>query len=95
MVPSCFFLNNKNQEQARKSMNNHTCVLREVRGISQYVPIKDVFNLEVGERTFTGQFREETEDDGPSGSHKRTICLPVGQPSVSTLTAADIAELQR
>lgn len=75
--------------------NHHVCVVRDVRGTSQYVPVKDVFNLEPGERTFTGQFREETENDGPSGSHKRTICLPVGQPSVSTLTAADIEGLQR
>ena len=74
---------------------HHVCVFRKVRGSDEYVPISEVFDLKVGERAFTGQFREETVHDGPSRSHKRTICLPVGQPSESTLSQPDIDGLKR
>jgi hypothetical protein len=58
---------------------NRTCLIREVAGLDQYIPIGDVVHFRKSDRLFTGQFREETEKDGPSGSHVRTICLPVGQ----------------
>ena len=56
-----------------------TCVLREVAGIPQYVPAADVPFFNANERVFVGDFRHETENDGPSRSHKRTICLPTGK----------------
>ena len=67
----------------------HTmCLLREVRPDDfQYVPISEVpaSTLVAGERTFTGQFRGQKEQLGPSGSHTRTICLPAGHIIESTL----------
>lgn len=74
-------------------MNRYTCVIRNVAGIDQYIPINDAFNLTPGERSFTGTFRTEVVKDGPSKSHSRTICLPCGTPEVKTLTQADIKAL--
>lgn len=74
-------------------MNRYTCVIRNVAGIDQYIPINDAFNLAPGERTFTGLFNTDTVKDGPSKSHSRTICLPCGQPEVTILTAEAIKAL--
>lgn len=72
------------KSQARKVAttmnNNRTCVIRKVNGFDQYVPVNEVFDFEPSDRVFTGAFRDETENTGPSGSHKRTICVPLGTP---------------
>ncbi|HEY9774516.1 MAG TPA: hypothetical protein V6C81_12005 [Planktothrix sp.] len=55
-----------------------SCVLREVApGDTQYVPVHEVPFLTANEVVYTGTFRRLTEDLGPHGSHRRTICLPV------------------
>ena len=55
------------------------CVLREVApGDTQYVPTAEVPSLVEGERLFVGVFASHQENLGPSGSHRRTICLPNG-----------------
>jgi hypothetical protein len=74
-------------------MNRYTCVIRNVAGIDQYIPIADAFHIQPGERSYTGTFRTETVKDGPSGSHSRTICLPVEQPQVTILSAEAIKVL--
>jgi hypothetical protein len=74
-------------------MNRYTCVIRNVAGIDQYIPINDAFNLLAGERSFTGLFTTEIVKDGPSKSHSRTICLPCGQPDVAILTEETIKAL--
>lgn len=71
-------------------MNSMTCVIRNVAGLDQYIPINDAYGLKVGERAFTGSFRNEIEHDGPSRSHARTICLPLSQPTVEHLSAERI-----
>jgi len=53
------------------------CVLRTVRGIDQFIPIEDAV-IVAGENVFFGFFRSEGACDGPSNSHKLTICLPTG-----------------
>jgi hypothetical protein len=56
------------------------CVVREVRqGDHQFVPANEVPNFVAGERVIVGAFTGNVENLGPSGSHKRTICLPVGE----------------
>ena len=56
------------------------CVLREMRpGDSQLVPLSEVQSVTQGETIFVGDFSERTEKHGPSGSHSRTVCLPIGQ----------------
>ena len=59
-------------------MNTMTCVLRNVRGLDQYIPLADAVNVTTDERVFVGTFTTDTVKDGPSGSHTRTICLPTG-----------------
>ena len=54
------------------------CVIRNVAGIDQYVPINTVPCLQAGERAFAGRFTMETAKDGPSRSHTRQIALPEG-----------------
>jgi hypothetical protein len=55
------------------------CVLREVSYKDmEYVPVCEVPFLEPGETIFHGAFNTQVESHGPSGSHRRTICLPVG-----------------
>jgi hypothetical protein len=55
------------------------CVLREVNGLMQYVPIDEVHpSLRVaGERLFIGTFSCDVVSSGPHGSHKRNICTPL------------------
>lgn len=55
------------------------CVLREVNGMAQYVPLEDVpATLRVaGERLFVGTFANHMEKAGPYGSDRRVICTPV------------------
>lgn len=56
------------------------CVVREVRqGDFQYVPVSEVPSLVEGETISTGLFATQMENHGPSGSHRRTICLPRGE----------------
>ena len=56
------------------------CVLREVApGDTQYVPLSEVPSRIAGEKVFRGLFNRQVEGFGPSGSHRRTICLPVGE----------------
>jgi hypothetical protein len=55
-----------------------TCVLRDVRGVQQYIPVEDAVNVTAGEKLFHGDFNSGTVKDGPSGSHQRTVCDPVG-----------------
>jgi hypothetical protein len=55
------------------------CVLREVSpGDFEYVPLSEVPSKEEGETVYRGYFSTHKENHGPSGSHVRTICLPVG-----------------
>lgn len=55
------------------------CVLREVSYKDfEYVPVSEVPYLIPGETIFHGAFKTQVESHGPSGSHRRTICLPVG-----------------
>ncbi len=57
------------------------CVLREVApGDTQFVPTSEVpaSSLVAGERLVIGVFNSHKENLGPSGSHRRTICLPTG-----------------
>ncbi len=75
-------------------MKTMTCVLRPVRGIDQYIPIADAAILKAGEKTFTGPFVTETEHDGPSRSHARTICLPRGEIKTGKLTSEMIRSLR-
>lgn len=52
-----------------------TCVLRQVAGVDQYIPVEDAVIVE-GENLYFGEFKLEHVKDGPSGSHERQICLP-------------------
>lgn len=54
------------------------CVLRDVEGMAQYVPLQEVHpSLRVdGETLFVGTWTSEVFASGPSNSHKRTICEP-------------------
>lgn len=56
------------------------CVLRDVSGIPQYVPLRETANLQPGEDAFMGEFASYKERDksSPSGSHERTVCEPRG-----------------
>lgn len=74
-------------------MNRMTCVIRNVAGIDQYIPIADAVILNPGERTFSGLFHMEVEKDGPSKSHSRTICLPHGELQIAKLTVAQVKSL--
>jgi hypothetical protein len=56
-----------------------TCAIREVApGEHQYVPLAEVFDRRPDETVYDGRFTDGTGNYGPSGSHKRTICTPVG-----------------
>jgi hypothetical protein len=55
-----------------------TCVLRDVRGVQQFIPVQDAVEVTAGEKLFYGDFTSDTVKDGPSGSHQRTVCDPVG-----------------
>jgi hypothetical protein len=58
------------------------CVLRNlsVEGEDvQYVPVKEAGELVDGERLFTGLFSGQKEQHGPSRSHMRMVCLPIGR----------------
>lgn len=70
-----------------------SCVARNVAGLDQYIPIEDVVAFVPGENIVTGLFNSETVKDGPSGSHERTICLPVGQVRVSQVQTCVLREL--
>lgn len=67
-----------------------TCVLRQVRGLDQYIPIADAVGVKVGETSFTGTFLTDTVLDGPSNSHRRTICLPRGDLTKKVLKNSDL-----
>jgi hypothetical protein len=58
---------------------NITCVLREVGGSMEYVPVNEVPFLRRDDRVFVGPFNSHEEKHGPSGSHTRTVCTPAGQ----------------
>lgn len=52
------------------------CVLRQVAGLDQYIPLADAVTVDPQEMVYSGYFSRQTVKDGPSGSHVRTICLP-------------------
>ena len=54
------------------------CVLRDVRGVQQYIPAEDAVQVTAGEKLFYGDFNSGVVKDGPSGSHQRTVCDPTG-----------------
>lgn len=61
------------------------CVIREISpGDSQYVPVSEVPSLVDGETISSGLFATQMENHGPSGSHRRTICLPRGELTTRT-----------
>lgn len=68
-----------NTHRTAQSQPVNQCVLREVNGIAQYVPLADVPPaLRVaGERLFVGTFSNHMEKAGPYGSDRRVICTPV------------------
>jgi hypothetical protein len=68
------------------------CVLRTVRGIDQFVPIEDAVIVS-GENVFFGSFRSEDASDGPSNSHKLSICLPTGQFGTLPLTCCYLGQV--
>lgn len=70
-----------------------TCVLRDVRGIKQYIPIEDAVALVAGEKVFSGDFTVGTEKDGPSGSHVRTVCTPAGRLLELSITTCVLREV--
>ncbi|MCC6977489.1 MAG: hypothetical protein IT343_04165 [Candidatus Melainabacteria bacterium] len=57
-----------------------TCVIRLVRGVQEFIPAKDAVTIAPGETLFDGEFTTDIVKDGPSGSHERTVCYPVGTP---------------
>lgn len=68
------------------------CVVRPVRpGDEQFVPVREVPFLNAGEPVFRGQFSCTKENHGPSGSHQRTICLPIGKLTESVIPAAALS----
>lgn len=69
------------------------CVIRNVAGLDQYVPVSNVVSLNDGETVFHGEFRFETEKDGPSNSHTVTIALPVGALTRHTAKSCVIREV--
>lgn len=69
------------------------CVLRNVRGISQYIPVEDAVHLVSGEKLFHGDFTTDTVKDGPSNSHERTVCDPQGPLTEYTLTECVLREV--
>ena len=57
-----------------------TCAIREVApGEHQYVPLTEVFDLRPDETVYEGTFTDGSGKYGPSRSHKRTICTPIGE----------------
>ena len=66
---------------AQSNRRNLTCVLRNLGyGTGpQYVPVSESGGRKRGEKTFTGLFASQVERHGPSGSHSRTVCTPVGE----------------
>jgi hypothetical protein len=68
------------------------CVLREVApGDTQFVPTAEVPSLVAGERLVIGVFNSHKENLGPSGSHRRTICLPTSVFSREAVAVAQAA----
>ena len=71
-------------------MKNRTCVIREIQGIQQFIPIEDAV-IVPGENIHVGTFSSASVKDGPSGSHERSICLPQRQPRSVPLTCCQIS----
>jgi hypothetical protein len=70
-------------------MTTH-CVLRNVSVSAtdmEFVPVRDVPFLNVGETIFAGDFTSQMENLGPNGSHQRTICLPVRRSALQEVIA--------
>ena len=57
---------------------NTACVLRNLNGSDEYVPVAEVPFLNVNDRVFVGPFNFHEEAHGPSGSHTRNVCTPAG-----------------
>lgn len=70
-----------------------SCVLRLVQGVNQYIPVEDAVSLVNGETLFSGNFKTGTVKDGPSGSHVRTVCDPIGALTRHTVTEAVLREV--
>jgi len=66
-----------------------TCVIRTVRGVEQFIPVEDAVTIVPGETLFDGEFTTDTVKDGPSGSHSRTVCYPVGSPKKRSFSGED------
>lgn len=61
-------------------MSKHTiCVLRELSGRREFIPVSEVPFLVPGERAYIGEFNAQLEKHGPYGSHERTVCTPAGE----------------
>ncbi|MBX9689566.1 MAG: hypothetical protein K2X27_22845 [Candidatus Obscuribacterales bacterium] len=73
-------------------MKNRTCVIREVKGIRQFIPIEDAV-IVPGENIYHGLFGTDSVKDGPSDSHERTICLPQGEPRSLPLTCCHMGNV--
>lgn len=61
-----------------RSTRQMSCVLRDLGDGTgaQYVPVDEVVSLADGEVPTEGLFFSQVENHGPSGSHRRTVCMP-------------------
>ena len=61
-----------------RSARPMACVLRDLGDGTgaQYVPVDEVVSLADGEVPTEGLFFSQVESHGPSGSHRRTVCMP-------------------
>jgi hypothetical protein len=66
-----------------------TCVIRPVRGVEQFIPAGDAVTIVPGEALYDGEFTTDIVKDGPSNSHERTVCYPVGTPRKRSFSGAN------
>ena len=61
-----------------RSARPMACVLRDLGDGTgaQYVPVDEVVSLADGEVPTEGLFFSQVESHGPSGWHRRTVCMP-------------------
>jgi len=68
------------------------CVLRNLSANGgsdeQFVPVREVPFLSVGETIFAGTFDSQTERHGPSGSDERTVCMPMRRNALHEMKAS-------
>lgn len=70
-----------------------TCVVRDVSGVGQYIPLSDAVRVNPTEPVFVGDFNFAEEKDGPSDSNLRKIGLPVG--TLQRLTVRECGRVLR